>query len=193
MNWERSELYDPRTKKDADLMTDSQRDCWPHGRIVVLGLGNMLLRDEGIGVHVAQQLLQQNLGDNVEVIDGGTSSLDVLLLQEGPYKLVVVDAMKAGKEPGTIYKSRFRAEQVEGLRQAFSKKEHSTLSLHQIGLLDALVVAQRTACAPDEVVIIGVEPNEIDGGLELTEPVSERMPEIINSVLEEIKDAVHER
>jgi hydrogenase maturation protease len=193
INWERSELYDPHTKKDADLMTDSQRDWQRKGRIVVLGLGNVLLKDEGIGVHVAQQLLQQNLGDNVEVIDGGTSSLDVLLLQEGRYKLVVVDAMKAGRKPGTIYKSRFRADQVDGLRQAFSKKEHSTLSLHQVGLVDALVVAQKTACAPDEVVIIGVEPNEIDGGLELTEPVSERMPEIINSVLEEIEDAVHER
>ena len=186
-------MYDAHTKKDADLMTDSQRDCERKGRIVVLGLGNMLLKDEGIGVHVAQQLLRRNLGDNVEVIDGGTSSLDVLLLQEGPYKLVVVDAMKAGRKPGTIYKSRFQADQMDGLRQTFSKKEHSTLSLHQVGLVDALVVAQKTACAPDEVVIIGVEPNEIDGGLELTEPVSERMPEIINSVLEEIKDAVHER
>ena len=160
-------MYDAHTKKDADLMTDSQRDCERKGRIVVLGLGNMLLKDEGIGVHVAQQLLRRNLGDNVEVIDGGASSLDVLLLQEGPYKLVVVDAMKAGRKPGTIYKSRFQADQMDGLRQTFSKKE--------------------------QVVIIGVEPNEIDGGLELTEPVSERMPEIINSVLEEIKDAVHER
>jgi len=171
-------------------MTDSQENS---GRIVVLGLGNLLLKDEGIGVHVVHELQRQDLPANVELIDGGTSSLDVLLLQEAPYKLVVVDAMKAGQEPGTVYKSRFKGDRMDELQQAFGMKEHSTLSLHQVGLVDALVVAQKTGCGPDEVVMVGVEPNEIDGGLELTEPVSERMPEIINSVLEEIEDAVHER
>jgi hydrogenase maturation protease len=193
MKWERSELYDAGTKKDADLMTDSQRDCKRQGRIVVLGLGNLLLKDEGIGVHVVHELQRQDLPANVELIDGGTSSLDILLMQECPYKLVVVDAMKAGKKPGTIYKTRFEAQQMHELAHTFSKKKNSTLSLHQIGLVDALLVAQKTECGPDEVTIIGVEPNEIDGGLELTEPVSERMPQIINSVLEEIEDAVHER
>lgn len=93
-------------------MTDSQKNS---GRIVVLGLGNMLLKDEGIGVHVAQWLQEKNLPGNVEVIDGGTSSLDILLLQEGPYKLVVVDAMKTGKKPGTIYKARFERKRCTSL------------------------------------------------------------------------------
>jgi len=184
-------LYDVQIKKGADSMAEPQRNCEYHGRILVLGLGNILLKDEGVGVHAVQQLQEQDLPGNVEVIDGGTSSLDILLLQEGPYKLVVIDAMRTGKKPGTIYKTRFKADQMDGLTKIFSTKKHSTISLHQVGLIDALLVAQKTDCAPDEVTIIGIEPNEIDGGLELTEPVEQRMPEIINSVLEEIKDAVH--
>jgi hydrogenase maturation protease len=160
---------------------------------LVLGLGNILLKDEGIGVHVVQQLLKRDLPANVEAIDGGTSGLDILLLQEGPYKLVVIDAMKAGRTPGTIYKTHVKADETEQLARIFSKKKHSTLSLHQVGLIDALLVAQKTNCAPDEVTIIGVEPGEIDGGLELTEQVKQKIPEIINTVLEEITDAVHKR
>jgi hydrogenase maturation protease len=193
INWERSELYDAHTREDADLMTDSQRDCERKGRIVVLGVGNLLLKDEGIGVHVIQGLQKQNLATAVEIIDGGTSSLDVLFLQEGRYKLVVVDAMTAGKKPGTIHKTRFRANQMDRLTEIFSTNKRETLSLHQVGLADALLVARRIGCGPDEVTIIGVEPNEIEGGLELTEPVKEKIPQIINSVLEEIRDAVHER
>ena len=168
-------------------MTDSQKNS---GRIVVLGLGNLLLKDEGIGVHVVHELQRQDLPANVELIDGGTSSLDILLMQECPYKLVVVDAMKAGKKPGTIYKTRFEAQQMHELAHTFS---HVDCLEQRLRLVDALLVAQKTECGPDEVTIIGVEPNEIDGGIELTEPISEKMPQIINSVLEEIEDAVHER
>jgi hydrogenase maturation protease len=173
------------------LATNSQQDGGYSGRILVLGLGNILLKDEGVGVHVVQELQKRELRGGVEVIDGGTSGLDILLLQESPYKLVVIDAMKAGKEPGTVYKSRVKADEMDRLTEIFSKDEQSTISLHQVGLIDSLLVARKTGCAPDEVRIIGVEPAEIDGGLELTEQVKEKIPEIINTVLEEIKDAVH--
>jgi hydrogenase maturation protease len=181
------------TKKGACVVTDSEQNSKGTGRIVVLGLGNILLKDEGIGVHVVQRLEKQDLPGNVKVIDGGTSGLDILLLQEGPYKLVVIDAMKAGKEPGTIYRTRLKAHEMDRLTEIFSKNDQAAISLHQVGLIDALLVARKTGCAPDEVTIIGVEPLEIDGGLELTEQVKEKIPEIISTVLEEIKDAVHER
>ena len=168
------------------MVTDSQSNRRYSGRILVLGLGNILLKDEGIGVHVVAELQKRQLPDNVEAIDGGTSGLDILLVQEKPYRLVVIDAMKAGRKPGTIYRTRVKADEMDRLTHIFSKKKHSTVSLHQLGLVDALLVAEKTDCAPDEITIIGVEPGEIDGGLELTESVQQRMPEIINSVLEEI-------
>ena len=97
-------------KMGTSLVVSSGNSCGKSGRVLVLGLGNVLLKDEGVGVHVAGQLQKQVLPCNVEVIDGGTAGLDVLLSQQGLDKLVVIDAMRAGKKPGTIYKTRLKAE-----------------------------------------------------------------------------------
>ena len=163
--------------------------CSSSGRVLVLGLGNILLKDEGVGVHIAQRLQELALADNVEVIDGGTASLDVLLLVPGIEKLVVIDALRAGKEAGTIYKARLKTEEQDRLEQIFSGD--SKISLHQTGLVDALTIAERMNCAPKEIAIIGIEPKEIDCGLELTDEVKQGIPEIINTVLKEIEDAIH--
>ncbi len=176
-------------KTGVSLTVSPRNSCGRNGRILVLGLGNILLRDEGVGVHVAAELQKQDLPSNVEVIDGGTASLDVLLLAQGVEKLVVIDALRAGKEAGTIYKARLRTEERDKLERIFSGD--SKLSLHQMGLLDALTAAEKLNCAPKEIVIIGVEPKKMDWGLELTDEVKQRVPEIINIVLKEIEDAVH--
>jgi len=181
-----------QTKTSVGLATRPQKNHRDSGRILVLGLGNILLKDEGIGVHIVQKLQELSLLDNVEVIDGGTAGLDILLSQEGLGKLVVIDAMRAGKKPGTIYKTRLKSEEKDRLGKIFSREGKSKISLHQIGLGDALAAAEKINCAPGEIIIIGIEPKEIDYGLELTEEVKQRIPEIINTVLEEIKDAVYE-
>lgn len=156
--------------------------------VLVLGLGNILLRDEGIGVRVVEQLQKQSLPSNIDVIDGGTASLDVLLLAQNIDKLVIIDALKAGNKPGSIYKASFDASQRKEIENAF---EHDCkISLHQMGLIDALAAAEKTNCAPKEIVIIGVEPQEIDYGLELTDEVKKKIPEIVSIVLKEIKDAI---
>lgn len=162
-------------------------------RILVLGVGNLLLKDEGVGVHIANELQKQNLGENVEIIDGGTASLDIFVSNEDVEKLVVVDAMKAGKEPGTIYRADFDAKDKKKLEDVFAGNNTLKTSLHQIGLIDALAAAEKMNCAPKKITIIGVEPKEIDYGLELTKEVEKVIPKIINTVLEEIKDAVHKR
>lgn len=180
-------------KIGTSLVVSSRNSCGKSGRVLVLGLGNVLLKDEGVGVHVAGQLQKQVLPCNVEVVDGGTAGLDVLLSRQGLGKLVVIDAMRAGKKPGTIYKTRLKAEEKNRLTQIFSEAEQPKISLHQIGLLDALAAAEKLNCAPKEIVIIGVEPKKINWGLELTDEVKQRVPEIINTVLKEIEDAVHGR
>ena len=175
---------------DASLAMGTEKGCGT-GLTLVLGLGNILLKDEGIGVHIAQKLQQVALPHNVEVIDGGTASPDVLLLAQGVEKLVVIDAVRACKEAGTIYKARFKIEEQDKLEQIFSFG--SKISLHQIGLIDALTAVKKMNCAPREIVIIGVEPKKIDYGLELTDEVKQRVPEIIDTVLREIKDVVHRK
>jgi hydrogenase maturation protease len=180
-----------QTKRDGSVVTSPEEKRRGSRRALVLGLGNILLKDEGIGVHIIGQLQKQDLPDTVEVIDGGTAGLDILLSQEGGYRLVVIDAMKAGKEPGTIYETRLKADGIESLAEIFDEERQSKISLHQVGLIDALLAAKKAGCAPEEITIIGVEPKGTDEGLEPTAEVKRRIPQIINMVLEEIKDAVH--
>lgn len=164
--------------------------AYKKGRILVLGLGNILLKDEGIGVHAAEKLQEFALTEDVEVIDGGTAGMEVLLSQGGGYKLVVIDAMRGGERPGTIYKARFGPGDIDKLEQIFGCEPK--LGLHQAGLIDSLAAAARLNCGPDEIVIIGVEPCEVGWGLTPTEELKNRVEEIVNTVLEEIGHAVYE-
>jgi hydrogenase maturation protease len=141
-------------------------------------MGNMLLRDEGIGVHVAHALQRIPPPGNVEleVIDGGTLP-DVPLSFEEADKLIVVDAVQSGGEPGAIY--RFCPEDV-------SLDDEILTSLHQISLLENLWLMERFRRKPKDVVIIGIEPEDMNSGLELSSKLQQRIPQIIKVVLEEI-------
>jgi len=140
----------------------------------VVGIGNVLLRDEGIGCHVVGALEGISLPD-VQVIDGGTCP-DVLQLLEDVDKLVIVDAVRGGGMPGQIY--RFRPEDV-------TLEQKPLLSLHDMSLIDSLKLMQVRHNVGD-AVIIGVEPKEINCGLELSPELQERIPQIIDAILSEL-------
>ena len=178
-------------KTSSSLAVSPDNSSAPNDRLLVLGLGNALLKDEGLGGYIAARLGELDLPSSVEVIDGGTSALDILLLQKGLYKLIIVDAVRAGKEPGTIYKAHWRTDQPGKLKTVCPQEEHSRISLHQVGLLDALALVERIGCAPKEVILIGVEPKEIAPDLGLTEEIKQRVPAIIDTVLQEIKNALY--
>ena len=145
------------------------------GRLVV-GVGNVLLKDEGIGCHVVHALREVDLSD-VEIIDGGTS-LDVLQLSEDADKLIVVDAVKGGGMPGQIY--RFHIEDI-------TLEQKPLLSLHDMSLIDSLKLMQFRHYI-DEAVIIGVEPKDIDWGLELSPELQEKIPRVIDAILAELSN-----
>ncbi|MBM3157857.1 MAG: hydrogenase maturation protease [Chloroflexi bacterium] len=145
-------------------------------KIVVLGAGNELFKDEGIGVHVARILQEKLPSSSIEVIEGGTSP-DACYLLDGVDKLVIVDAVKGGCEPGAIY--RFTPEQIVA-------EKGITTSIHQMGILENLSVMGLIGCKPKETVIIGVEPKELEPGLELSPELQGRMPKIIETVIGEI-------
>ncbi len=153
-------------------------------RCLVLGLGNILLSDEGVGVRVVEQLQKLDLPDHVELVDGGTASLDVLLLRPNFEKLVVIDALRAGKEAGTIYRAQVKGDAFAELEANFNSSDK--MSLHQIGLVEALSIAKKMNCGPQEVVIIGIEPQSLRCGLELTETIRAKLPKIINAVRKEL-------
>jgi hydrogenase maturation protease len=148
-------------------------------RNIVLGIGNVLLRDEGIGCHVVYALEGISLPD-VKIIDGGTCP-DILQLFEDADKLVIVDAVKGGGMPGQIY--RFHLEDITLEKKPF-------LSLHDLGLVDSLMLMQLWHNI-GEAVIIGVEPREINWSLELSPELQEKMPQIIDAVLAEFNTSAN--
>ena len=154
-----------KVQKPADIM-----------RTVVLGVGNVLLKDEGVGIHVIHGLQDRPLSTNVDVIDGGTSP-DVFYLLEEADKLIIIDAVVGGGAPGAVY--RFQADDVTAEDSVFT-------SLHQMGLLESLTMMEHMGNKPKDVVIIGVEPKEVEWGLELSPELEQKMPQILSVVLQEI-------
>jgi len=145
----------------------------------VLGIGNILLKDEGVGCHVVHALEGIPLPE-VKIIDGGTCP-DVLQLLEDADKLVIVDAVKGGGTPGQIY--RFHLEDITLEQKPF-------LSRHDMGLVDNLMLMQLWRNI-GEAVIIGVEPREINWGLELSPELREKMPQIIDAILSELNTSAN--
>jgi hydrogenase maturation protease len=145
------------------------------GKTLIVGMGNLLYRDEGIGVHVIQAMEKMELPGHVELLDIGTSTMDLISYLKEIKKLVVIDAMRAGGEPGTIYKCK---------PEDLLPKDGGPISLHEIGLLETLGMAKKLGMEI-ETVIVGVEPEIMEWGMELTEKVKNKIPLIIEAVLKE--------
>ncbi len=151
-------------------------------KVVILGLGNILMKDEGVGVHVAREVEKRELPDYVEIIDGGTASTDILASMGGVDKLIIIDALKGGEKPGTVY--RLYPEDLPVPSESF-------VSLHQIDVLLGLSLARKTGSTPKETVIIGIEPKEIDWGIGLTPEIDKKIPGIVDNILGEIRNACY--
>lgn len=149
-------------------------------KTIVLGVGNLLLKDEGVGVHAVRVLADRSLPPGVEVIDGGTAGFDLLHLLEGSDKIIIVDALKAGEPPGAVYRLT-----AEGCRQ---QGLSPVVSLHGLGILEVVKALELLEQRAPEVVIIGVEPKEIDWGLELTPEVTASLPFVLELIEEELRN-----
>jgi hydrogenase maturation protease len=144
-------------------------------KTLIVGMGNLIYKDEGIGVHVVQEMKKMELSGHIELLDIGTSTMDLIAYLGGVKKLVVIDAMKAGGKPGTVYKCKPEDLIPEG---------EESVSLHEIGLIETLTMAKKMG-REIETVIIGVEPEVMDWGMELTKEVEKMIPSIIEAVLRE--------
>ncbi len=148
-------------------------------KVTVLGLGNILLRDEGVGVRVIERLKQTyELPDKLEIIDGGTMGLDLLPYLEGEDYLIVVDAVKSGREAGSI----IRIEDND-IPSFLSTK----LSPHQIGLSDLLATASLLDIVPEKIVLFGIEPKDMETGLELSDEVADKVDQLAALVASELR------
>ena len=147
--------------------------------ILVLGLGNILLSDEGVGVRAAEALMaRRHLPEGVDIVDGGTSGMDLLETMMGRDMIVVVDAISAtGRDPGDII--RLDGEELD---QFFRQR----MSPHQIGLSDVLATLKLMGSAPAELVLFGIVPNNMELGMELTSPVAAARDRVVRAIEDEI-------
>jgi hydrogenase maturation protease len=149
--------------------------------ILILGIGNILLKDEGIGVHVVGAMQKMQLPEDVEICDGGTGGADLLDIIANRRKLIVIDTVDADVEPGTVLKM--------GANDLANENKES-ISLHEFGLVETLFAAAQLKCSPQEVVIFGVKPLEIDYGTEPTALLGGLIPRLINLALAEASGQV---
>jgi hydrogenase maturation protease len=141
----------------------------------LIGLGNILMRDDGVGVRAAMEIEQRfRFTPGVDIIDGGTLGLTLLPLIEGYTRVLFVDAVEAGLAPGAIVV--LEGEQVPAMME-------SQVSVHQAGLADLLYAARMAGVMPPEVCLVGIQPQAVDLGLETTFPIREQREELIRTVL----------
>lgn len=146
--------------------------------ILVLGIGNLLLRDESVGIQAITALERDyQFPDTVELVDGGTAGFELLGQISRRKHLILIDAIACGQKPGTVV--RVEGEDVPA---TFMHR----ISPHQLGISDVLAAARLTDELPAGMVLFGVEPSEISTGLELSDTVQASFPKLVSAIADEI-------
>jgi len=152
-------------------------------RVFILGIGNALLTDEGVGVRAVNELERRFVfPPEVEILDGGTAGIELLRHILGHEYLIIIDAMLFSKPPGTI--TRLQGEEVPA---AFRTR----ISPHQLGLSDLLAAGRLTGDLPENLILFGVEPKSVDMGLELSPEVERSMETLVAAVVGEVEALGH--
>jgi len=147
-------------------------------KVLIVGFGNLLLADEGLGVHAVQALEKRELPGGVEVMDGGTSAIDILPFLEGVDFLIIIDVVAGKEPPGTLYRL-----ELSDIKYEMSPE----MSLHDLNIPIVLKLCEAMGKKPPEAVIIGLQPAAIEEGLELTAPVAAALPRLLDYVLDQAK------
>jgi hydrogenase maturation protease len=147
-------------------------------KVRVIGVGNLLLGDEGVGVHAIRELERAPLPPGVELVDGGTAGLGLLGFLDDADAVIFIDAAELKSPPGSF--RRFRTEQVRDLCQ------DRELSLHETGLLNVLALARATGTWPREVILFGVQPASLAPSMELSPACAGRLGELAAEIRAEI-------
>ena len=148
--------------------------------VTILGIGNVILRDEGFGVRVAEYLDKHyEFPESVQIVDGGTLGIELTQYVTGTEKLLVIDSINGGAEPGTTF--RFHNDDV---MEHFQDK----LSAHEVGIQDVLGLLTVTGHKIPDVVVIGAQPYDVEAGVELSTGMLELLPQMVEQALTELKN-----
>jgi hydrogenase maturation protease len=146
-------------------------------KILVLGVGNLLLGDEGIGIHLIQEMRKELLPRNVELVDGGTAGIDLLNWLEAAEYIIIVDCVEAGEKPGSIFRIPIDELVLDSTNQL--------ISLHDINLTEVLSMAKKMKILPP-TIIFGVQPEFIGYQTELSPTLHNTLPRLIQLIKNEI-------
>jgi hydrogenase maturation protease len=145
---------------------------------MVVGIGNLIMQDDGAGVHVIDCLSRMGIPEQVELIDGGTYSYDLVdFFCQGDI-IIVIDAMQAGGEPGTIYRAP--------LEQLGLQFDSALMSVHDLGFVQAARHVNMLGHYP-EILVYGIEPKELGLGLELSPEIASKVPRVAELIKEDIE------
>lgn len=144
--------------------------------IVVLGVGNILLTDEGLGVHVVKALQDKyTFTPAISLVDGGTMGMELLNYMRGMKKLLLIDAINGGEAPGTVYE--FPHQETENY---FT----DNISVHEVGMQDILRIRALQEDPLEDALVIGVEPDSLEVGFEPSSVVQQALPTVEEKVLQ---------
>jgi hydrogenase maturation protease len=150
--------------------------------ILVLGLGNLLLSDEGVGIHVIRELQKKSFPKNISIVDGGTGGFELIRYFRGMEKVIIIDALKSDDKPGSVF--RFTPDE-------FRSAELHPFSSHQGGLSELLNEIKKLDPAP-EIIIYGIVPGETrQYNMELSRDVKRTIPVLIFLLTKEIKNDIN--
>jgi hydrogenase maturation protease len=155
---------------------NSVRDQQKH--LLILGVGNLLLSDEGIGVHVAQRMMAMDWPPEVQVVEGGTDGFGLVNIIVQADRMILIDAVKGGGRPGSIY--RFDLEDCPPYPDLFKT------SVHQISILEVINLTGLIGSTP-QTTIIGIEPQCLEVGMELSPLIESKIPKVIHMIQEEVE------
>jgi hydrogenase maturation protease len=148
--------------------------------VLVLGVGNVLMRDEALGVRAVEEMGRRfRFPEDVELLDGGTSGIELLSYIRDKDYLIVVDAVKGGNPPGTVVR-------IEG--EDVPAKFMTRISPHQLGISDLLATATISGHLPGKIVLFGIEPKTVELGLGLSDEVKASLERLIEVVLKELRE-----
>jgi hydrogenase maturation protease len=144
--------------------------------VLVLGIGNILLSDEGAGVSAVELIRKRFIIPNdIETVDGGTIGMELLPYLTGRRLIIIADAVRTGHPPGTVIR-------IDDLPAFFQNRT----SPHQIGIADALALSSLSGETPPRTVLFGIEPRTIDFGIGLSREVSESLPYLVERIAGEL-------
>lgn len=143
--------------------------------MLILGLGNELIGDDGVGVHAVRKLQTLGLGQNVIILDIGTAILDALPYLYEAEQLIIIDAMKVGGIPGTIYKTH--------LQECISNG--CIASMHGFDISRVMALAGRSRSLPG--LVFGIEPEFLNWSMSLSSPVADALPYLVGEVVVEVR------